>query len=173
MAGNGNLHYIRYQRRFLLMATHGHHPFFEEEAQNIRDARHVPIKFAGYSITVAPGGYKPKSATNGTLLRDPKWRVRVQIEKEWYSGLRAYLTDIAVHRSAASLAAEIQNLPFEPYAPVRQQLLNLVRHVNQRREAAGIETIGFDVIRYRRRIVKPFERLSPADNHILMLADER
>ena len=85
---------------------------------------------------------------------------RVQIDKEWYSGLKAYLLDIALHRSAAGLAAELYNLPFEPYAPVRRQLLNLIRHINQRRKAAGLEPIGFDVLRYRRRIVRPFDRVS-------------
>ena len=170
--GNANVHYIRYQRRFLLLATHGHHPFFEQETQNIRDARVVPIKFAGYSISVAPGGFKPKSSTKGALVRDPKWRVRVQIEKEWYTGLKAYLIDIALVRSAAGLAAELHDLPFEPYAPVRQQLLNLIRHINQRREPAGLEPVGFDVLRYRRRIVKPFERVSSADDEILVATDE-
>ena len=47
VAGMANVHYIRYQRRFLLLATHGHHPFYDDEAQNIRDVRRVPIKFAG------------------------------------------------------------------------------------------------------------------------------
>ena len=172
VAGMANVHYIRYQRRFLLLATHGHHPFFDDEAQNIRDVRRVPIKFAGYSISVAPGGFKPKSSTNGDLVRDTKWRVRVQIEKEWYSGLKAYLVDIALTRSVAGLASELQNLPFEPYAPVRQQLLNLIRHINHRREPAGLERIDFDVLRYRRRIVKPFERVLSADNKILVTADE-
>jgi hypothetical protein len=171
-AGMANVHYIRYQRRFLLVATHGHHPFFEEEDQNIRDARSVPIKFAGYSISVAPGGFKAKSSTNGVLLRDTKWRVRVQIEKEWYTGLKAYLIDIALVRSVAGLAAELHNLPFEPYAPVRQQLLNLIRYINQRRASANLERLSFDVLRYRRRIVKPFERVSSADDEILVATDE-
>jgi len=171
-AGNANVHYLRYQRRFLLLATHGHHPFFDDEDQNIRDARNVPIRFAGYSISVAPGGFKPKSSTNGALVRDTKWRVRVQIDKEWYSGLKAYLVDVALHRSAGGLAAELYSLPFEPYAPVRRQLLNLIRYINQRREPARLEPVGFDAIRYRRRIVKPFERVSSADNEILVAADE-
>jgi hypothetical protein len=159
LAGMANVHYIRYQRRFLLLATHGHHLFFAEEANSIRDARRVPIKFAGYSISVAKGGFKGKRQTGGVLVRDDKWRVRVQIEKEWYLGLKAYLLDIAPYRSAAWLAAELFNLPFEPYAPVRQQLLNLVRHINQRRSATRLDPVEYGVLRYRRRIVKPFDSL--------------
>ena len=45
--------------------------FSKKKTQNIRDARHVPIKFAGYSISVAAGGFKPKSATNGALSGTP------------------------------------------------------------------------------------------------------
>ncbi len=161
--GSANVHYIRYQRRFLLLATHGHHPFFDEEAKNIRDARRVPIRFAGYSISVAKGGYKAKRSANGALVRDDKWRVRVRIDQEWHRGLKAYLIDIAPHRSAAELAAELYYLPFEPYAPVRQQLLNLVRYVNQSRAAAHLESVGFDMLRFRRRIVRPFEPALPSE----------
>jgi len=28
-AGHANLHYLRFKRRFVLLATHGHHAFFE------------------------------------------------------------------------------------------------------------------------------------------------
>ena len=84
--GIANVHYIRYQRRFLLLATHGHHPFFDEEAKKIRDARRVPIKFAGYSISVAPGGFKAKRSTKGALVRDTKWRVGSRLTRNGTRG---------------------------------------------------------------------------------------
>lgn len=154
--GIANVHYLRYQRRFLLLATHGFHPFYDEEAQSIRDVRRIPIKFEGYSISVARGGYVHTPKEGNPAVRDQKWRVRVQIEAELYKGMRAYFEDIAVHRMPGQLAAELANLPFEPYAPVRQQLLNVVRYINRRREIAGLDPIGFSVLRYRRRIVRPF-----------------
>lgn len=46
---------------------------------------------------------------------------------------------------------------YEPYAPVRQQLLNIVRLVNDARRKAGLYLLDYDVLRYRRRIVKPFD----------------
>ena len=160
-AGAANLHYIRHDRVFLLLATHGRHAFFEEEAKNIRDVRRVPIKFGGYSISMARGGFKGKRTTGGVLVPDDKLRVRVRIEKEWYVSLKAYLLDVALHHSAAELAAEFYMLPFEPYAPIRRQMLNLLRYVNQRRERARLDTLSHNVIRYRRRIVRPFEPVPP------------
>ena len=157
--GIANVHYIRFQRRFLLLATHGFHPFYDEESKNVRDARRIPIKFEGYSISVAKGGYLRKRKGEERPVPDTKWRVRVQIEKELYKGLRAYFEDIATHRTGQQLASELFNLPFEPYAPVRQQLLNLIRYMNRRRQAANLEPVGFSALRYRRRIVRPFGTL--------------
>src|SRR5436190_6860625 len=53
--GIANVHYLRYERFFVLLATHGHHPFYDHEEDNIRDARKVPVKFMGYSISVKKG----------------------------------------------------------------------------------------------------------------------
>ncbi|NLE57769.1 MAG: hypothetical protein GX616_05365 [Planctomycetes bacterium] len=162
--GIANVHYLRYERRFLLLATHGYHPFYDDEAQSIRDVRRIPIRFEGYSISVAKGGYLPKEKKGGSLVRDSKWRVRVQIDCEWYKGLKAYFEDIALYRTTRQLAVELADLPFEPYAPVRRQLLNLIRYINRRRETGNLDQLGFSVLRYRRRIVRPFGTLemSPA-----------
>jgi len=154
--GIANVHYLRYERRFVLLATHGFHPFYDDEEQNIRDARRISIKFEGYSISVAQGGFLRKPKGGGPAVRDPKWRVRVRIGAEVYKGLKAYFEDIALHRSVNQLARELSDLPFEPYAPVRQQLLNLIRYINRRRETASLEPVSFSALRYRRRIVRPF-----------------
>jgi hypothetical protein len=45
----------------------------------------------------------------------------------------------------------------EPYAPVRKQLLNLLRVLNTKRQRAGHPKIPATVLRLRRRIVRPFE----------------
>ncbi|MCC7086532.1 MAG: hypothetical protein IT427_16155 [Pirellulales bacterium] len=155
--GIANVHYLRYQRRFVLLATHGFHPFYDEEARSIRDVRRIPIRFEGYSISVVRGGFKRKKEGEAAAIRDNRWRVRVQIDREWYKGLKAYFMDVALLRAPEALAAELYGLPYEPYAPVRQQLLNIVRYINRRREAASLEPISPMVLRFRRRIVRPFE----------------
>lgn len=137
--GQANVHYLRYDRFFVLLATHGQHPFFEEEAKLIRDARRVAIKFAGYSISYR-GGHP-----------------HVRIEQEQYKYLKAYFQELALHRSGDKLARALYALPFEPYAPVRRQLLALLRAVNQKRRAAGFTPIDSSCLRMKRHIYRPFE----------------
>lgn len=150
-AGKANLQYLRHDRFFVLMATKGEHEFYEHEAGAIRDIRRVPIKFHGYSISYRPGG------RTRTGEKDPRWHSHVEIERSRYKELRAHLLELAVHRSAERLALEFYRLPFEPYAPVRRQMLNLLRAVNRARKVAGYSILPPQVLPLRRRVVRPFE----------------
>lgn len=138
-AGLANLHYLRHGRTFILIATHGQHRFFEEEASVICDIRRSPFKVGGYSV----------SHRNG--------HASVRIAQESYKRLKAYLTDLAPRRSAEHMAEEFRMIHHEPYAPVRRQLLNLLRAVNRARKQAGFEPVPTSCLRLRRRIYKPFE----------------
>jgi len=137
-AGLANLHYIRHDRFFVLMATHGRHGFFDDEAGQIRDARRQPIKFAGYSI----------SYRNGHAC--------VRIEQREYEQLKAWFLDLAWRRPGDVLGAEFRAVRFVPYRPVRQQLLSIWRAVTKSRKLFGNEAIPITCVPWRRRIVKPF-----------------
>jgi hypothetical protein len=63
---------------------------------------------------------------------------------------------MAASRCYLSVNCELFNIPYEPYAPVRQQLLNLLRLINKARHAAGLDQLPAEVLRYRRLIVKSF-----------------
>jgi len=138
-AGQANLQYLRYGRLFILLATHGVHPFFEEEASSIRDARKTPIRFRGYSISYR-GGHP-----------------HVRIDQEEYKRLKAYFLELALHRSVERLGRELARLPFEPYAPIRRQLLTVLRAVNRERQRAGFELVPRSCFRFLRRVCRPFE----------------
>jgi hypothetical protein len=138
-AGTANLQYVRFDRFFLILATHGQHRFFEDEAGCIRDVRRRPIRFEGYSIGFRAG------------------HPHVRIEQEEYKQLKAYFVDLAVRRSVASLERELTQIPFEPYAPVRRQLLCILRAVNRERKRAGFSPVTKNVFRFKRRIYRPFE----------------
>lgn len=135
-AGQANVHYLRFGRFFVLVSTHGVHPFFEEEP--FRDARETPIRFAGYSVSVRGG------------------HAHVRIEKETYLELKAYFEDAAL-RASTTLERAFSALPFEAYAPVRRQLLSLLGAVNRKRRAAGFDPLPWSCLRLKRRNVKVFE----------------
>lgn len=156
LAGQANLHYLRFDRIWVILATHGRHTFFEEEAASIRDVRKVPIHVGGYSLSVKRGHFLKKQREEDEAMPDGRMRVRVQIGRERYRDLRGYLLSIACHRSQDTLAHELRSVPFEPYAPIRRQLLNLLRLINAKRQSAGYARVLPAVLRYRRRITHPF-----------------
>lgn len=156
--GQANLHYLRFERFFLILAIHGIHEFHRTEAQFIRNVtRNQPIQFAGYSISMKQGGYLAKESHDTEPVADGKLRVRVQIARARYLELLAYFKDVAVRLTSDELGRELYSVPFEPYAPVRRQMLRILLTVNKTRKAAGLEPLPFSVLRYQRRIVKPFE----------------
>ena len=141
-AGLANVHYIRFERFFVLLASKGVHPFFQEET-NFKDIREDSIRFEGYSIGLKKGV-------------DGRFHPSIRIHPERYRELKAHFLEIATRRSPDFLAREFKRLPLEPYAPVCRQLLALLRGVNRARETAGLPTVGKECLRLWRKPVKPF-----------------
>ena len=148
--GRASVVYLRHGRFFVLVATHGQHRLFEEEAASVRDIRRVALRFRGYSISYRRGGRTRAGQP------EEKWHSHVEIERGRFKELEAWFRELAPHRSATELALEFYRLPFEPYAPIRRQMLRLLRAVNGVRRRAGYEPLPYQVLPLRRRIVKPF-----------------
>lgn len=138
-----NVQYLRHGRFFVILATHGEHALWEEEAGQLRDIRRAPIEFAGYSV-----GY--------TKGRDGQYHVSVRIQREEYRRLRSHLIELATHRSVENLIIEFQRLPFEPYARVRVQYFSILKAVNEKRKQAGFDPVPVSALRLYRRVVRPF-----------------
>lgn len=139
LAGLANAQYIRFRHFFVICATDpvGGHPFFEahpprvvggKAVPQIRNIKTEPIAFGGYSIGYHRG-------------IDRKWHVSVRVHPERYRDLKAMLVDLATKRSVENLVEVFRKIPFEPYAPVRRQLLNLLRAVNRERAVKGWEAV--------------------------------
>lgn len=136
--GEASVQYLRFDRFFLILATHGRHRFFEEERSVVRDARRQPILFAGYAISFRAG------------------HACVRIASAELQRLKATFMGRALAWSQEELERAILSLPFEAYGPVRGQLASLVRSVNWSRKVAGLPTVSTECIRRRRRVVLPF-----------------
>lgn len=142
--GLANLHYIRFDRFFAIVATHGEHDFFAEERACFKDARETPIKFGSYAVSYR-GGHP-----------------HVRIERETYRDLKALFLADAL-RPVAELESTFWRLPFEPYAPVRRQIVTIFKRVNDKRRAAQLEPLSMKCLRLRRKIFRPFDLAAQAD----------
>jgi hypothetical protein len=142
-AGLAGVQYIRFERTFVIMATQGQHPFFEEEHGAIRDVRKTPIRIGGYSISARRGP-------------DGRLHAHVRIDEGQFKDIKGYLLENAPRCSVAVLANLFYEMPFEPYAPIRRQYLRLLRAVNATRICAGLKTLPSTILPMRRRVVRAF-----------------
>jgi hypothetical protein len=72
--------------------------------------------------------------------------------------------EIANRRTAENLAYEFANTGFLPYAPVKRQLVRIIKDVNKARQVAGCsEQIPYRVVLgLKRKQISPFEQ-APAE----------
>lgn len=150
--GEASIQYLRFERFFVLIATHGKHLFFLAdkeggEGERIKDVRRTPIRFAGYSISC-----RRKSGDGSNLV------AHVRIDQSSYLEVRDTLVDLASKRSTSWLEYQFRNFPFEPYAPVRRQVVTIFSRVNRVRKEAGLELLPSSCLRLKRRAARPFER---------------
>jgi hypothetical protein len=143
-AGQASVHYLRHGRFWVLVATHGEGSFFTSEGAGLRDFRKQPLVYHGYSVSSRRG--------RGGGRR----HASVRIERRQYLVLKAFFEDIATKWSVERLVDELAGLPFERYAPVRNQVYMVWRAVNRRRKAAGLELVPRGLMPWRRRPVRPF-----------------
>jgi hypothetical protein len=80
----------------------------------------------------------------------PKWHAHVRIDDDTYRVLKDRFLDLAMHRSAETLASEFARIPFARYAPIRRQLLNILRAVNERRKQQSFDPIPHSALKLRR-----------------------
>ena len=154
-SGLANAHYLRHGRRFILMLTEGHHALRSParsggEGEHIRDCRRIPIRFAGYSIS-----YR-RSGVASAVGAPTKWHAHVRIDNETYAQLKAHYQQIAVHRSPENLATEFATITYARYAPIRRQLLNILRSVNELRQRQSYTKLPYAVLNLRRSPVKVY-----------------
>ncbi len=142
--GQAGVQYLRCGRFFVIVATHGEHPFFGAEGTAVRDLRVQPVHFRGYSIGC-------RKARGGGV-----YHASVRLERGVCQQLKQRFEEAALRLPLAELVRQFQRLPYEPYAPVRDQLRGVLRAVNRRRQRAGLEPVPREALRRWRTPVRPF-----------------
>lgn len=79
----------------------------------------------------------------------------MKIERRRQLELFGYLSELAKRRSPNYVA-------LEPYAPLRRQLLLMLRAINRQRERLGYALIPTEILPLKRQIVGPF---APPSNY--------
>lgn len=124
--GLANIQYIRLDRTFLLLATEGHHPVFEQVRSH--DIHTTPLHFRGYSIGIQRG--KPC----------------VQVCRDEWKNVEYRFSKLCL-RSKKEVDRKVNALPYYRFPGVVRQMLSLVEVINQRRKRAGLPLADFDMQR--------------------------
>lgn len=146
--GIASTRYLRFDDTWWILATKGRGSFFEVE--NPRDCRRTPIRFAGYAVSFKPGGWLAPG------VPDPKMRAHVRIDDRQFKELKAFFVEMSVRWSVERVEREFRDLPFEPFGPVVEQVVEIWRAVNRKRLWSCLPITSKACIRTWRKPVKPF-----------------
>lgn len=150
----------------------------EARPRSKKKAERGPKFFEGYAVSYRRGHFARKTEEEKLWYRqqrergerprrgarDSAWHSRVEIEKRTYRRLKAYFLNIAAQRSVENLIRELRAIPYQPYAPVRQQLLALVRDINRMRRVSGAKgEVPYTSLNLKRIQVHPFGPPEVAD----------
>jgi hypothetical protein len=157
--GEATVKYFRCNRVFVILATHGEHPFFKEE-HHVKDFRREPLSVGGYRIAVRgrPGRRR---------------RVSVAIAADRFRALLDFFRKAALREEAREIQRSLASLRLEPYAPVQRQAFAIVKEINRVRCISGLEPVSFSALqglfphplnfRYRReKLPETAESFRPA-----------
>ena len=151
------IHYLRHDRFFILIATHGQSPFFVDHQNRVQDIRRNALQIGGYSIR-----YTWSSV-------DKRWRVFVRLNRDTYYNLRASMLErsarpkFAAHEDFEEL---FRQLPWQPYAPVRQQLAAIMKAANRRRRYTGLQQARLSCLPRMRRVTVVFEPIPATQDQV-------
>lgn len=119
------VHYLRFDRTFVLMVTKGRHDVFYADHGNAkRDVRRQALYVFGYCIRRRFCGQKHRDC------------VAVRLDRATYDKLKGHLVGVATwgsHRPRERMEREFANIPYQPYGPVLEQLNVIFRAVNRAR----------------------------------------
>lgn len=146
--GRASVQYLRLDRTFVIIATPGQHPFFQEE-KGWKDIRSTPILIGGYSISCRKGS-------------DDRYHASVRLTRSELHRFEKRVDRIGLVLGADRLSRFFRHLRYEPYAPIRRQLLRVFLKMNSKRKAAGLEQVPITALRMLRRPLSPFVPTLPA-----------
>jgi len=148
LKASAGIHYLRYDRLFVVMLTKGRHDvFYRDHGSCALDIRRTALKVFGYSVRW------------GFSEAQQRHRVSVRLDKATYTRLKTHMLTICrwpAYRDREAMEREFRGLPYQLYGPVREQLYTVARAVNRARRRAGISEIDYDCLGNKMRVTRVF-----------------
>ena len=160
-AGDGSIHYLRYDRFWVLISTPAinGNPFFTENTEP-KTGEHLwhdvwtrAIMFHGYAI------------------RAPAGKLLIKVERHEFKRLKNELLELAKVVPVERLTTILkQRFRYEQYPGVQEQLYHLVKCLNQRLKRSRLGRIEFSQLKRGRKVMRG-RRLYAAED--VMTSDEK
>ncbi len=142
------IHYLRYDRLFVIMLTKGRHDaFYADHGSAVLDIRRTALKAFGYSIRW------------GFSEAEKRYRVSVRLDKDTYRTVKAHMLTVCTwpaFRSKEAMQQQFLGLSYQLYGPVREQLYTIARAVNRNRRRTGFSAVDYGCIANTMRVTKVF-----------------
>lgn len=158
-AGEGAIQYLRLGRFFVLLATADAGRFHALASCGVGESVVDPV--TGEELAIR--AFRRRGLlVGGYLVCERNGHPSVSISPSEYSRLKAELLRRALRESEGRLTARFRTIPYEPYAPIRQQLFRLRAAVNRVRLAAGLRLVPRTAVRTRRKVVPAYSACGDA-----------
>jgi hypothetical protein len=142
------VHYLRFDRTFVLMLTKGRHDaFYADHRSGVQDIRRQALYVFGYSIRF---GYSEF---------EKRFRTFVRLDRRTYAKLKSHLVTVSTwdsRRERQRMEREFRRIPYQPYGPVIEQLQVILRAVNRARRRRGFAPIESGAIPRRLQLTRVF-----------------
>jgi len=142
------VHYLRFDRTFVLMVTKGRHDaFYRDHGQAKRDVRRQALYVFGYCIR------------RSLCEVERRYRIAVRLDRPTYDKLKSHLVAVSTwesYRSRERMEREFAGVPYQAYGPVIGQLQVIRRAVNRARRRRGFELLDSECIPKKRYLTKVF-----------------
>ena len=149
LKGAAAVHYLRFDRTFVLMLTKGRHDaFYSDHRKSVSDIRRQALKVFGYSIRYGFSQFEKRK------------RTFVRLDRSTYDKLKNHLLAVACWdsmRSVERIEREFKRVPYQPYGPVIEQLQVIRRVVNRARRRRGYPSLNSGCIPRRLYLSKVYE----------------
>ncbi|MCA9201157.1 MAG: hypothetical protein KDA87_26635 [Planctomycetales bacterium] len=139
-----SIHLLLHRDVIVVILTKGRHEqFYLDHQSQVRDIRRTALKVFGYSVRY------------GFSEIERRRKVFIRLDAKAYRKLKVHMLSICAwdaYREKSEMERQFRNLRYQPYEPVFEQLLAIVKAVNRARRRRGFDAVDYRCLNNKRRL---------------------